>query len=216
LSIRILIADDYGILRAALRALFEQADGLLVIGEARDGPETLRLAQELQPDVILLDISMPGSGSIQVARKLRTQVPKARLLILTVHEDELLLRQALKVGVVGCIPKHAEGVELIAAIRAVYRGEVYVHSSLTSSLIRHLKPSLVHEPSSTEGLTPRETEVLRLVALGHTNRQIAELLFLSTPTVERDRANLMRKLGLHSRSELVRYARENGLLEWPA
>jgi len=213
MSIRILIADDHGVLRAGLRALLEESPLLQVVGEAPDGPETLRLAQELLPDVILLDMSMPGPGGIKVIQTLRAQVPKARLLVLTMHEDEGLLRQALQAGAAGYIPKRAVGDDLISAIRAVHRGEIYVHSSLTNSLINHTNPSLLRTgPPPVESLTPREAEVLRLIALGYTNRQIAQILILSARTIERYRANLMAKLNLHGRSALVRYARENGLL----
>jgi len=214
MTIRILIADDHGVLRAGLRALLEQTDGFLVIGEAPDGPETLRLAQELLPDVILLDISMPGPGGIQVIQQLRAQVPQARLLVLTVHEDEYLLRQTLQAGATGYVPKRAVGDDLIAAIHVVHRGESYVHASLTSKLIRSLRPPLMHTASPPMGsLTRRETEVLRLIALGHTNRHIAELLVLSRRTIENHRASLMAKLNLDNRSDLVRYARDNGLLD---
>jgi len=221
MSIRIVIADDHGVLRAGLRALLEGSPLLQVVGEAPDGPETLRLAQELLPDVILLDISMPGPGGIKVIQALRAQVPETRLLVLTAHEDEGLLRQALQAGATGYIPKRAVGDDLISAIHAVHRGEIYVHSSLNSSLVTHFCPSLadVGNPTSrtvpppAESLTRRETEVLRLIALGYANREIAELLFLSARTIERYRANLMSKLGLHGRSALVRYARENGLLD---
>jgi len=202
MSIRVLIADDHGVLRAGLRALLEGSHLFQVVGEAPNGPDTLRLAQELLPDVILLDISMPGPGGIKVIQALRALVPKTRLLVLTVHEDEGLLRQTLQAGATGYIPKRAIGDDLIAAIRAVHRGETYVHSSLNSSLLTHFCPSLadVGNPTSRTGpppvksLTPREAEVLRLIA------------------IERHRANLMAKLDLHSRSELVRYARENHLL----
>lgn len=212
MSIRILIADDHGVLRAGLRALLDSEPDLEVVGEAVDGDETLRLADDLQPDVVLLDISMPGPGGIEVTRHLEEMLPDARVLILTVHEDESLLREAMRAGAAGYIVKRAVESELINAIRAVRRGDLYVHPAMTRALLKDLHPSRASEEEPVEPLTPRETEVLRLIALGYTNRQSAEVLTISVRTVETHRANLMDKLGLRSRVELVRYAMEHGLL----
>ena len=212
MTVRVLIADDHDLMRAGLNALLSKSSELAVVGEAGDGDEAMRLAKKLLPDVVLLDISMPGSGGIQTAKDLRESLPDMKVIILTVHEDEALLRAALRAGAMGYVTKRAMSSELVNAILAVSRGYAYVHPSMTHALITGLQPAPVSRPPSIESLTPRETEVLRLVALGHTNREIAESLSISLRTVERHRSNLMDKLGLHNRPELVLYAKENYLL----
>jgi len=213
MSICILIADDHGVLRAGLRALLDGEPDLQVVGEATDGQETLSLAEELQPEVVLLDISMPGLGGLEVTRRLKEVLPQAHVLILTVHEDEGLLREAMQAGASGYITKRAIESELIDAIHAVCRGETYVHPAMTHILVRDLTSSAPEDEDLVEPLTPRETEVLGLIARGYTNRRAAELLGISVRTVESHRANLMHKLGLRGRVELVRYARKHGLFD---
>lgn len=213
MTIRILIADDHGVLRAGLRALLSAETELEVVDEASNSEEALALATELQPDVILLDISMPGSSGIDVTRRIKQTLPQARVLILTVHEDEGLLQEAIQAGASGYIIKRAVESELIDAIRAVWRGDLYVHPAMTRALLKEITPA---QPSAKEApvetLTPREVEVLRLIAQGYTNRQMADMLSISVRTVESHRSNLMGKLNLRSRVELVRYARENKLI----
>ena len=213
MPMRILIVDDHGVLRAGLRALLNAEPDLHVVGEAADGQTGLRLATELNPDLVLMDITMPGMSGIQVTRQLKETLPSTRVLILTLHEDESLLREAIRAGASGYILKQAVEAELISAIRAVGRGELYIHPAMTRALLKDVSPLLVPEENPTEPLSPRELEVLRLVAQGHTNRQVAEMLHLSVRTVESHRANLMDKLGLSSPAQLVRYAIEHGLLE---
>ena len=213
MSIRILIADDHGVLRAGLRALLNAEPGLEVVGEAADGRTALHLAAELRPDVALMDLSMPGLDGIQVTRQLKETLPGTRVLILTVHEDESLLREAIQAGASGYIIKRAVESELINAIRAVYSGDLYVHPTLTRALLRDLSPAPASDQAPTEPLTPREIDVLRLIAQGYTNRQVAEKLHVSVRTVESHRANLTGKLGIASRAELVRYAKEHNLLD---
>jgi DNA-binding NarL/FixJ family response regulator len=210
---KILIADDHGVLRAGLRALLNAAPDLTVVGEAADGDEAFRLTEELGPDVVLMDISMPGCGGIEATARLRQLRPNARVLILTFHEDETLLKEAIRAGASGYIVKRAVESELINAIRAVLRGDLYVHSGMTRALLADSSSPGPSSQMPVERLTPREMEVLRLIAQGHTNRQIAELLTISVRTVETHRANLMGKLQLESRVELVRYAAEHGLFD---
>lgn len=214
MPIRILIADDHGVVRAGLRALLDAEPDLQVIGEAADGDETLQLAGKLRPDVVLLDLSMPGPGGIEVTRRLIKAVPEVRVLILTFHEDDILLREAIRAGAAGYITKRAFESELINAIQAAWRGDLYIHPAMTRALLQDKAPP-PHTSSKVpiSSLTPRETEVLRLIVQGYTNRQTAEILSISVRTVESHRANLMDKLDLHSRVELVRYAKEHGLLE---
>jgi two-component system response regulator NreC len=212
LAVDIVLADDHGVLRGGLRALLNAEEDLEVIGEAATGDEALRMVPELRPDIVLLDLNMPGPGGIEVTRKLRDLVPETRVLVLTVHEDEGLLREAIDSGASGYIIKRAVESELINAIRAVARGEMYIHPSMTRALLREPEKRTPPPSGAQESLTPRETDVMRLIALGYTNRQAAEELRLSVRTVETHRANLMGKLGLKSRVELVRWAAENDLM----
>ncbi len=212
MPIRILIADDHAVVRAGLRALLSSDSGLEVVGEAADGVETLLRAATLRPDLILLDITMPRESGIRVAQRLKEAHPEIKVLFLTMHEDEGLLHEALRTGAAGYVIKRAEDSEILRAIHAVCRGDIYVHPAMTRALL--------HQPVTTEHrrgapvnpLTRREVDVLRLLAKGNTNRQIASLLALSMRTVENHRANLMGKLGLVSRVELVNYAEEHRLL----
>jgi len=217
MPIRLLIADDHGVLRAGLRALLSAEPEFEVIGEAETGEEALHMAESLRPDVVLLDVSMPGPSGIEVTRELKGRFPDMRVLILTVHEDETLLREALRAGAAGYIVKRAVEEELIAAILAVWRGDIYVHPAMTRALLHDVVEGQRDETASGgedqfAQLTPREREVLRLIALGYTNRQIADKLCISVRTVETHRSNLTDKLGTRSRAQLVRIAREHGLL----
>lgn len=213
MSIRILLADDHGVLRAGLRALLNAEPNFTVVGEAENGRQAIALAHELQPDVLLLDISMPEPGGIEVTRQVRQDCPNTRVLILTVHEDESLLQEAIQAGAAGYIIKRAVEAELINAVRAIWRGDLYVHPAMTRALLKGIRPSPTAAESPVEPLTPREKEVLTHIAQGYTNQQIGERLQISVRTVESHRANLTGKLGLKSRVELVRYARQQGLLD---
>jgi DNA-binding NarL/FixJ family response regulator len=212
MPIRIIVADDHGVLRAGLRAVLNAEPDMAVVGEAGDGPTALRLAAELCPDILLLDISMPGMNGVEVTRQLKKAQPDVRVLILTLHEDEGLLQEAIRAGVSGYIVKRAVESELVSAIQAVYRGDIYIHPAMTRALLKGVSPALVTDEEPTEPLSPREVQVLRRVAEGHTNRQIAEMLHVSVRTVESHRANLMGKLDLSSPAQLVRYALEHGFL----
>lgn len=212
MPIRILIADDHVLVRSGLRALLRADPELEVVGEAGDGAATLRLAAELSPDLVLLDVSMPGDSGIATAQRLKEAQPELALLFLTMHEEEALLHEALRVGAAGYVIKRAEASELIQAIHAVSRGDVYVHPAMTRGLLRQPVTRRRGRTPPEPALTPRELDVLRLLVRGNTNRQIAELLGLSTRTVESHRANLMGKLGLTSRVELVEYAEHHDLL----
>jgi two-component system response regulator NreC len=212
MPIRLLIADDHGVLRAGLRVLLSAAQNVLVIGEAEDGARVLELARQTRPDLVLLDMSMPGPDSITVTRQLKEFSPETRVLILTLHEDAMLAREAIHAGASGYIIKRAAESELLSAIEIVMRGELYVHPALARALFSEEPPTAARADTG-EALSQRELDVIRLIAQGHTNRQIADQLFLSVRTVEGYRANLMDKLGLHSRVELVRYARDKGLID---
>jgi two-component system response regulator NreC len=213
MTVRILIADDHGVVRAGLRALLNGVGDLEVVGEASDGSETLRVAEELRPDIVLMDLSMPGTGGIEVTRRLRELLPDTRVLILTVHEDDTLLREAIRAGAAGYLLKRAVEPEIMAAIKTVQRGELYVHPAMTRLLLQEAARKSELRRGDPNALSRREKDVLRLLAHGYTNRQAAEELQLSVRTVEAHRANLMAKLGLHNRAELVRWAAANKLLD---
>lgn len=211
MSIRTLIADDHGVMRAGLRAILEDEPELQVVGEAANGEEALHLAGEYQPDVVLLDIGMPGMDGIEVTRRLVKLSPKIRVLILSVYEDESLLREAIKAGASGYVIKRAAEEELISAIRAVSRGDMYIHPAITRLLLKDLSPTVEARKDMLESLTPREREVMDYIIRGYTNRQIAEALSISIRTVEGHRASLFGKLGLKNRVELVEFAEKYGL-----
>jgi two-component system response regulator NreC len=210
--IRILVADDHAVVRTGLRALLLADPDLEVVGEAGDGGETLRLAEELHPDLVLLDITMPPENGIKTARKLKEAHPELVVLFLSMHEDEGMLHEALRAGASGYVIKRAEESEILHAIHAASRGDIYVHPAMTRALLQQPVTSEHRRGSPADPLTRRELDVLRLLAKGNTNRQIAGLLGLSMRTVENHRANLMGKLGLVSRVELVNYAEEHNLL----
>ena len=214
MTIPILIADDHGVLRAGLRALLSAEPDLEVVADADNGNDALTLAKQLRPEVVLLDVNMPGLGGIEVTRRLKEILPEARVLILTVHEDESLFQEAIQAGASGYIIKRAVESELIDAIRAVKRGDLYVHPAMTRALLKEMSPQPVSKDDGpVEALTRREIDVLKLIAQGYTNRQTAEALSISVRTVESHRANLMGKLNLRSRVDLVRYAKEHDFIE---
>jgi two-component system response regulator NreC len=210
---KVLIADDHAIVRAGLRTLLIEDGGFNLVGEATGGYEAIELVGKTNPDVLILDISMPDLDGISVTQRVKTQYPDLRILILTIHEDEALLREAIKAGAAGYILKRAAEAELISAVRVILRGDLYVDPSMVRSLLDDSRQIQVKQVSSTETLTPRETEILKLIVEGYTNRQIGSELNISIRTVEGHRSNISDKLGLHSRLELVRYAREHKLIE---
>lgn len=212
MTIRVMVVDDHAIVRAGLRALLDREDGMELVGEATSGEEGIKLCRDLKPDVIVLDLSLPGMDGIKVLKAIKEmELADIKMLILTVHEDEALLREAIRAGASGYIIKHAAENELISAIYSVMMGDIYVHPRMIRSLLTDVDPIKQPAVSTDVILTPREKEILLLIVQGYTNRQIAEELSLSIRTVEGHRSNLMEKLGFRSRVELVRYAREQGL-----
>lgn len=210
MAIRIIIADDHRIMRAGLRSLLSADSGLEVVGEATNSEETLALVKELKPDVVVLDIGMPGNENLDALKGIRADSPDIRVLMLTMHEDNELLQECLRLGAKGYIIKRAAESELIDAIYAVHRGMIYVHPSMIPSLVADTKKTKT-KSSFVEPLTHREIEVLLLIVEGNTNRQISEALNISVRTVETHRSNIMDKLDLHSRVDLVRYVNEHHL-----
>lgn len=215
MTTRILLADDHAVLRSGLRLLLTSTSEYEIVGEASSGMETLELAEQLQPDLILLDLSMPSLGGLDALPALRKLVPSTRILILTMHDDPQYLRQALKHGASGYVLKKAADAELLSAMRAVLRGEVYVHPSMTRVLLEDMLPESQsrNNEDAWKSLSDREQEVLTMVALGHTSAEIAEQLKLSAKTVETYRARGMEKLGLRTRAALVKLALQEGLIK---
>jgi DNA-binding NarL/FixJ family response regulator len=211
MSTRILIADDHGVLRAGLAALLNTEADFEVVGEANTGEEALFQAVDLHPELVLMDLSMPGMGGIEATRRICEKLPGIHVLILTIHEDIGMVREAIRAGAGGYILKRAVKTELIGAIRTVLQGDLYVHPAMMRSLLAEPQPAPAAPSPAEEPLTPREIEVLRLIVQGHTNSQIAEILNISVRTVEYHRANLTGKLNLHSRVDLIRYATEHGI-----
>jgi len=211
-SVRVLIVDDHSVIRTGLRALLKSDAELQVVGEADNGREAFRLVEELLPDVVLLDIGMPGEDGIQVAKRLKTSFPQVRVLFLTMHEEEGLLREAIAAGAAGYVIKRAEEAEILNAIHAASRGDLYVHPAMTRALLENRGAEHPVGGATGVSLTRREVDILKMLARGNTNRQIAEALGLSVRTVEGHRANLMGKLGVSTRVELVTYAEKHGLM----
>jgi DNA-binding NarL/FixJ family response regulator len=210
---RVLIADDHAIVRAGLRALLVEAATFDLVGEAVGGYEAIELVGKTNPDVLILDLSMPDFDGISVTRQVKPQFPELKILILTLHEDEALLKEAIKAGAAGYILKRAAEAELISAIRVILRGDLYIDPSMVRGLIDESPKPHVTQAAQSEPLTPREMDVLKLIVEGYTNRQIGQELNISIRTVEGHRANIADKLGMRSRVELVRYARQRGLIE---
>jgi len=216
--IRLLVVDDHPVVRAGLRTLLGAQEDMEVVGEADDGRAAVERAIDLRPDVVVMDITMKGMGGLAATRQITERLPQTKVLVLTMHENEEYLRQTLEAGATGYVLKQAVDTELAVAIRAVQRGEVFLYSSFSRVLLGDLAPKEEaggehSRLDSYERLSQREREVLRLVALGYTNQQIADQLYLSVKTVETYRARVMDKLDLKSRTALVRYALQRGLLD---
>ena len=212
-KVRVLIADDHTIVRSGVRLLLQAEPDIEVVGEALNGDEAVALAASLRPDVVLMDIAMPGMGGLEATRQIKARFPEMHVLVLTMHRSDEYFFEMLKAGASGYVLKGAETNELIGAIRAVARGEVFLYPTMAKQLLQDYLNRLKEGaglPQPT--LTPREREILRLLAEGYSNKEIAERLIVSPSTIHSHRTNLMRKLNLSSRHDLIRYARERGLI----
>jgi two-component system response regulator NreC len=212
-KIRLLLVDDHEIVRAGLRMLFSAEPEVEIIGEASSGEDAVAAVQDLKPEVVLMDVAMPGIGGVEATRRIKASHPQVAVLALTMHEDEEYFFEMLAAGASGYVPKRAAPDDLMSAILIVRQGDVYIYPSLARLLVKDfLHRSETSAPETREELTPREQEVLTYIAEGYSNREIADALVISVKTVDRHRENLMRKLQLHNRVELVKYAIEKGLI----
>ncbi len=215
MKIHILLADDHTILRAGLKMMLNAQPDMEVIGEAHDGRQAVNEALRLQPDIVLMDITMPDINGIEATRQIKRMLPDVKVLVLTMHENDEYVFQALRAGASGYILKEAADTELITALHVIQSGQFYLSPTAQSVIVGDYLQR-VHtgeERDSYSSLTEREKEILKLVAEGYTNNQIAERLVISPKTVDTHRTHVMDKLNLHSRAELVKYAMRRGLLE---
>lgn len=214
-KIHILLADDHTILRAGLKMMLNAQPDMEVVGEASDGRQAITETQRLQPDIILMDITMPEMNGIEATRQIKKLVPESRILILTMHEHDEYVFQALRAGASGYMLKEAADTELISALHIIQSGQFYLSPMAQSVLVGDYlqRVRIGEEKDSYSSLTEREREILKLIAEGYTNNQIAERLVISPKTVDTHRTHIMDKLNLHSRAELVKYAMRRGLLE---
>jgi DNA-binding NarL/FixJ family response regulator len=205
-KLRVVLADDHALVRAGIRALLEKITGVEVVAEAGDGLETLKAIKELKPDVVLLDIAMPGLGGLEVLKRVKSDYPETRVIVLTVHEDQEYADHAIAAGAVGFLPKSAASAELELALRMVAEGEIYFSPGIS-------RQPAGSAPTAGVELTPRQREVLALIANGHSTKDIALALSISAKTVETHRAQLMERLQIFDVAGLVRYAIKTGLVK---
>jgi two-component system response regulator NreC len=214
MTISLLLVDDHAVVRSGLRLLLATEEDVEIIGEAGTAAEALVSTADLKPDVILMDIGLPDKSGIEVTSDIKAQFPDVAIVALTIHEDEEYFFKMLEAGASGYVPKRAAPEELLTAIRAAAQGEVYLYPSMAKLLVKdYLVSEPVEEDSARKVLTDREHEVLTHLAEGESNEEIAKQLVISPKTVARHRENIMRKLNLHSRAELVRYAIRKGIIK---
>ena len=214
MSVRILLADDHSLVRAGLRRILEGEPGLEVVAEASDGVEAVDAALHTAFDLAVLDVSMPRMTGLQAAREVTHRVPGAKVLMLSMHENEQYFFSALQAGASGYVLKSAADEDLVAACHSAMRGEPFLYAGVASTLVRDFLARMQRGERMPRGiLTPREDEVVKLIAEGHSSKQIAATLVISVKTVERHRANVLAKLGMRDRTELTRYAIRAGLIE---
>jgi DNA-binding NarL/FixJ family response regulator len=213
-KIRVLLVDDHAILREGIKALLEKQDNIEVVAEAADGREAISRVAQFRPDVVVLDISMPMMDGLESTRQMKRENPDIKVLVLTMHDNEEYFFQLLRAGASGYVTKKSVSRELVSAIEAVYRGESFFCPSMAKFLLTDfLRLDKAVENTGQEELTPREREIVKLIAEGYTNQQIADLLHRSVKTIESHRSNILRKLGIHDSIELVKYAVRKKLIE---
>lgn len=209
-KIKILVVDDHTLMRDGIRALLSLSNDMEIIGEAADGREALEKVQELSPDVVVMDIAMPVMDGLEATRRIKKKNPKVKVLVLTQYDNREYILSAIKAGADGYVPKKAAGSELASAIRAIHRGDSFLYPSAAAALIKDYLRQAVEEPY--DRLTSREREILKLIAEGHTSKEIADMLFISLKTALGHRTKIMQKLDIHNRTELIKYAMHKGLV----
>jgi DNA-binding NarL/FixJ family response regulator len=209
-KIKILIVDDHAMLREGIRALLTLHKDIEVIGESSDGKEAVDKADELKPDIVILDIAMPGMDGLEAARRIKKKNPEIKILILTQHDNKEYILSAIKAGMSGYVPKRALASELVTAIHAVYEGNPFLYPNAASALIEDYREHVNEE--TDDKLTGRQREILKLIAEGHTSKAIGQMLNISLKTVQGHRAKVMEKLVIHNRTELIKYAMHKGLI----
>ncbi len=212
-KIHVLVADDHTIVREGVSLLLQSEPDIEVVGEARNGREAVDKALQLRPDVVLMDMAMPELNGLEATKQIKGARSEAHVLVLTVHESDEYFFQALQAGASGYVLKGATSAELVAAVRAVYSGGIYLHPAVAEKLVAEYLKRDSSQTNQHDSLTPREKEVLILIAEGATNQKIASKLVLSASTVQTHRANIMEKLNLHNRAELIKYAIRQGLIQ---
>ncbi|MGD2114337.1 MAG: response regulator transcription factor [Acidobacteriota bacterium] len=211
--IRILIVDDHDLVREGLRTILEQESGFEVVGEAGDGREAIREARKLEPDVVLMDLNLPGLGGLEATEAILSDRPETRVIILTQYEQREYIKRALRIGAQGYVIKRSASRDLKEAIRTVHQGRRYLHPVAAGELVEIMTRGESLEEEDYEKLTRRERQVLKLLAEGKTSREIAKYLGISLKTAMTHRTNLMSKLGVHSRAELIKYAIRKGVID---
>ncbi len=209
-KIKILVVDDHALMREGICALLDLQEDLKIMGEASEGREAIEKTQEMVPDVVVMDIAMPGMDGLEATRRIKKKYPMVKVLILTQHDNKEYILSAIKTGADGYVPKRALGSELALAIRTVHKGDSYLYPSATAVLIEDYLRQVEEEPY--DQLTPREREILKLIAESQTSREIAEGLFISLKTVLGHRTKIMEKLGIHNRTGLIKYAMRKGIV----
>ena len=209
-EIKILVVDDHAIMRDGIRALLAVSAGIEIVGEAYEGREAIEKASELVPDVVLMDIAMPGMDGLEATRCITKKNSAIKVLVLTQYDSREYILSAIRAGAIGYLPKRALGSDLVSAIRIVYQGDSFLYPSAAAALIEDYVRQVKEE--NDDRLSGREREILKLVAEGHTSREIADMLLLSVKTVQNRRARLMERLNIHDSSELIRYAIREGLV----
>jgi DNA-binding NarL/FixJ family response regulator len=213
-KIRILLADDHTILRNGIRAILEDEPGMVVVGEAEDGRTAVSLACQLKPDIVIMDIAMPLMNGLEATRQIKRSCPAIKVIILSMHDNEEYIVQVLEAGAMGYILKDAAAKELIQALRTVHKGEAVLSPAITRIVIEdYLRWGGIRPTEDSDELSPREREILQLIAEGYTSKQISEMLVISIKTVQAHRNNLMQKLNLHNRGELVKYAIQKKIID---
>jgi DNA-binding NarL/FixJ family response regulator len=207
---RVLLADDHGLVRQGFRMILAAESDMEIVGEAADGREAVEMAERLHPDVVVMDVAMPGLNGIEATRRLSESMPRTRILALSMHKDSVYVREILRAGARGYLLKDAFDSDLVGAVRAVARGEGYLSPAVSDAVLSDYRK---HVSDPLDLLSPREREVLQMLAEGKTNKEIASLLKLSVYTVEAHRGRIMEKLNLHSIGELVRFAVRSGMVD---